>query len=222
VEFRSGTSFAGRDAFPVSEPVELEQPGYSHAEISITADTRDYPGHPSRGGLYRAGRTAFIDRNEGVSSFTRYEAEGLHFFPMAAGTTLAVRGWLVSTGETDRVIPFYALPSLGGHNTLRGFSSYRFHDRNMLLLNVEGRIPLMTHVDGALFVDAGNVAPRLSDLNLAKTSYGFGLRLHSRRTTFARVDVAHSSEGWRFLLKLSDPLHSLRHSRRTAQLPLMP
>ena len=82
-------------------------------------------------------------------------------------------------------------------NTLRSFTDYRFHDDNMLLANAELRLALMTHLDLAVFADAGNVAARAGDLDLDKRSYGAGFRLHTRRETFAMVDVAHGDEGWR-------------------------
>ena len=81
---------------------------------------------------------------------------------------------------------------------------------------------MMTHIDAAFFVDAGNVAPRVADLNFDKRSYGAGLRLHSRRQTFARMDVARGDEGWRFLFRLSDPLTLGRLSKRTAPVPFVP
>ena len=70
-----------------------------------------------------------------------------------------MRAWLAAS-DTDagQAVPFYLEPSLGGHNSLRGYDDYRFHDRDLLLVNVETRVALMTHVDAALFLDAGNVA----------------------------------------------------------------
>jgi hypothetical protein len=50
------------------------------------------------------------------------------------------------------------------------------------------------------------------DLNLDKTSYGVGLRVHSRTSTLARLDVARSREGWRMSFKLSDPFRLARRS----------
>jgi len=119
-------------------------------------------------------------------------------------------------------VPFYLQPSLGGANTLRSYADYRFHDRNLLLLNAETRIAMMTHVEAALFVDAGNVAPRPGDLNLAKRSYGAGFRFHSRRQTFARFDVARGSEGWRMLFRLNDPINLSRLSRQQTPMPFVP
>jgi hypothetical protein len=92
----------------------------------------------------------------------------------------------------------------------------------MVLVNAEARVAMMTHVDAAVFVDAGNVAPRFGDLNLDRRAVGAGLRIHTRRETFGRVDVAHGSEGWRFLVRLSDPLNLARVARRTAAVPFVP
>jgi hypothetical protein len=50
-----------------------------------------------------------------------------------------------------------------------------------------------------MFADAGNVASRRNDLDLAKRSFGAGLRFHTRRETFAMIDAANGDEGWRVL-----------------------
>jgi Omp85 superfamily domain len=201
-----------------------EQPTFVHTEASITADTRDFPGHTIRGWLYRGAITDYSDRDAGFFSFRRYEAEAAHFVPLAGSrVVLALHGWLVGS-DTDEgdVVPFYLQPSLGGHNSLRGYTDYRFHDRNLLLVNAEARVALMTHVDAAVFFDAGNVAGRMADLNLDKRALGVGLRVHSRRQTFARLDMAHGDEGWRVFFRLTDPLNLARLSRRTASVPFVP
>jgi hypothetical protein len=222
--FRRGNP-AAREVFP-DDPVFAiaEQPHYGYGRASMAADTRDHRGHPTRGGLYRVALARYSDRGAGTFSFNRYEAEGAQFVPVAdSRIVLAVRGWLAaSAAADDGVVPFYLLPSLGGSNTLRSYADYRFHDRNMVVLNAETRVALFTHVDAAVFFDAGNVAPRLADLNLDRTSYGLGFRLHTERTTLARFDVAHGGEGWRFLLRMNDPLHVSRLSRRTAPVPFVP
>jgi hypothetical protein len=91
-----------------------------------------------------------------------------------------------------------------------------------MLFNAEARIAMMSHVDAALFMDAGNVAARFGDLDLGKRSYGAGLRFHNVRQNFARIDVARGSEGWRLLFRLTDPLNLSRLSRRTAPVPVVP
>jgi hypothetical protein len=214
-----------RDVFTTDPVFALaEQPSFFHREISITSDTRDFPGHPTAGGVYRAAFASYDDRGAGVFNFRRYEAEAAHFATLPrTGVVLAVRGWLVASDPAaGQTVPFYFQPSLGGANNLRGFTDYRFHDRNLLLVNAEARFPMMTHVDAAAFVDLGNVAPRLGEVDLRKHSYGVGLRLHSRRQTFARVDVATGGEGWRFIVRLTDPLDLSRLSRQTITAPFVP
>ena len=200
-----------------------DAPAFIHAEASATADSRDFAGRPTRGGVYRAAVAQFSDRDAGVFSFTRYETEVAQFAPVAdSRVVLALHGWLVgSSTDEGRVVPFYLQPALGGHNSLRGYADYRFHDRNMLVVNVEARVAMMTHVDAAAFMDAGNVASRVADLNLDKRSYGIGLRLHSRRQTFARLDLGRSREGWRVVVQLTDPLNLSRLTRRTAPVPFV-
>jgi outer membrane protein assembly factor BamA len=173
--------------------------------------------------LYRAAAASYTDAGD-LFSFTRYEAEGAHFLPLGdSRVVIALHGWLVAsdTGE-GQIVPFYLQPSLGGHNTLRSYPDYRFHDRNLAVINAEGRVAMMAHVDAAVFFDAGNVAPRFGDLTLDKRSYGAGVRLHTRRQTFARLDVARGAEGWRIVLGVTDPLDLSRLSRRLVAAPFVP
>jgi hypothetical protein len=214
-----------QDVFPDDPVFALsEQPTYGYVEGSVAYDTRDHHSHPTRGGIYRYAWTSYTDREAGTFSFDRYEAEAAQFVPFAASrVVLALHGWFAASRTADgQLVPFYLQPSLGGHNTLRGYTDFRFHDRNLIVVNLESRVALFTHVDAALFADAGNVAPRVSDLNLDKTSFGVGLRVHTHQSTFARFDIAHGGEGWHVLFRLSDPLHLSRLSRRTAAIPFVP
>ena len=200
------------------------QPSYLHGELSVTADTRDHRSHPRYGGLYRGAWTRFSDRAGGSFSFQRFEAEGAHFVSTDdSKVTVAARGWLMASDTADgHDIPFYLMPALGGNNTLRAFPNYRFHDRHFVVANVELRLAMLAHLDTVMFVDAGNVAARMADLNFDKRSIGVGLRVHSGTATFARLDIAAGQDGWRFTISTSDPLHLSRLSRRTAPIPFVP
>jgi hypothetical protein len=54
-------------------------------------------------------------------------------------------------------------------------------------------------LDGALFIDAGMVAPSSRSLSArgAEVGYGIGFRFHSNRAFVARLDLAFSREGFR-------------------------
>ena len=200
-----------------------EQATFVPTQLQFTIDTRNFREHPTSGMLLRASGAHYEDRDGGVFTHRRYESEVAGFIPMfGERVVLALHGMVVTTPQEDGDVPFYLLPSLGGSNTLRSFADYRFHDRSMALANVELRLALMTHVDLAFFTDAGNVAARVEDLNLDKRSYGAGLRLHTRRQTFARMDIANGAEGWRVLFRLTDPLAFTRLERRASVVPSVP
>lgn len=194
-------------------------------EVAMTVDTRDYPGHPTSGMILRAAGAKYDDRRTvSQHTFKRYEGEAAGFVPIAGGrAVLGLHGWLVrSDVATGRSVPFYLQPSLGGVSSLRSFTDYRFHDDNMLLASAELRFAVMTHLDLAVFADAGNVAKRASDLDLDKRSYGAGFRLHTRRMTFASMDMAHGTEGWHAIFRLRDPLEFVRLNRKTTIVPFVP
>jgi hypothetical protein len=204
-----------------------QQPAFLHGDVSVAADTRDHPGHPTRGGLYRVTAASYADRNYGKYSFRRYEAEAAQFVPLVEDKwILALHAWEVfSDTSAGNTVPFYLLPSLGGKNTLRGYYDYRFHDRDLQVFNAESRWGLFTHVDAAIFVDAGKVAAVASDLDFRhmRTSYGAGLRVHNRTSTVGRLDIGHSSEGWRVIFKVNDPFkRSTLSGGRTEVIPFVP
>jgi outer membrane protein assembly factor BamA len=95
-------------------------------------------------------------------------------------------------------MPYFMLPSLGGGSTLRGFTSWRFRDRQSLLLTAEWRVLVNRFIDTALFYDAGKVTRNISDLDLdgLKKNYGIGFRLHGPAATPLRIEFAKSNEGF--------------------------
>jgi hypothetical protein len=200
------------------------QPSFAHGGVSVAADTRDYPDHPSRGGIYKATFTRYADLDLKAFSFNRYEAVGAHFIPLFYdGVILAFHGWTAVSDTGDgQAVPVYLMPGLGGTSMLRAYPNYRFHDRNLLVANVEARVALTMHIDTAVFVDAGSVAPTVESLRLANTSYGIGFRLHTHKRTTARIDAAHGREGWRVSFSLNDPFRLKRLLRHTAAVPFVP
>jgi hypothetical protein len=213
-----------RDAFAHDPAIaRADTTTFVPKEVSLTIDVRDFPMHPTRGVLLRAAAARYDDRDVGLFTFKRYESEAAAFLSIGGGrVVLAVHGLAVATDTASgQMVPFYLQPSLGGSNSLRSYKDYRFHDRNMLLANAEARIALWTHMDLALFADAGNVAAQRRDLDLARQSFGAGLRLHTRRVTFARLDAARGDEGWRAVLRLTDPLDLSRVSKRAPVAPFV-
>ena len=131
--------------------------------------------------------------------FTQLDYQAIQHFPVLLDTwVVSLHGRVETTGTQDnQQIPFFMLPSNGGGSDLRGYSSWRFRDRNSLLVQAEWRIMVNRFFDTAVFFDAGKVTAHASDLGLSdlKTDAGFGIRFHGPMATPLRVDFAHGNEG---------------------------
>ena len=89
------------------------------------------------------------------------------------------------------------MPSLGGGDNLRAFTSWRFRDLNSLLLQAEWRVIANRFVDMAVFYDSGRVAHDLDaiKLNNLKHDVGLGFRFHGPTATPLRLEIAKGTEG---------------------------
>ena len=170
------------------------------ADVSAELDWRDNPAHPHAGGRYAVALTKFDDRDLRRYDFYRVGVSLQQYVPLPDRYSLvALRAEGVFTNAaSDKSVPFYLQPTLGGASHLRGFRESRFRDENSVLIGAEYRWEAWWALDAALFVDAGMVAPSRDRLSLREmeVSYGIGFRFHSNRAFVARLDLAFSREGF--------------------------
>jgi len=182
------------------------QPDFLRYELFADLNYREPRGNPRRGGRYAVALEQFDDRDGDRYSFRRVEADLQQYLSMLNDRRVLALHALVSTSDVEpgREVPFYFQRTLGGPDDLRGFRRYRFRDRHMLLLQAEYRWEIFTAVDGAIFYDAGKVAPRLEDLTFRdlETDYGIGFRFGTDNGVFLRVEGAFGSrDGKHFILR---------------------
>ena len=93
---------------------------------------------------------------------------------------------------TNDELPAFARYSLGGMNTLRGYSSRSFEGSNVLLGNFELRLPVQDNFTLVGFFDVGNASNSM-DWGDLHDNYGVGVRV---KTPFGnlRVDYAHGED----------------------------
>jgi outer membrane protein assembly factor BamA len=221
---RSATLPAIQQLFTVdSAPGLVDRPSFLHGDVYADVDTRNHRARPTSGGDYRATFTTFSDRTFDHYTFQRVEGEASQFIPfLHENWVIALRARAAASFTADGdFVPIYLLPALGGGHSLRGYDDYRFMDRDAFLANAEYRWRVFGALDGALFYDAGNVAPRFGDLDFThlKTAYGLGFRLHSDTATFLRFDVARGSEGTQFVVSINE---SLRPGHGSILIPYVP
>jgi surface antigen Omp85-like protein len=176
---------------------------FLHAQGTVGFDWRPAPGYARRGGFYGVTAHDYHDRDDRFG-YREVDYDVVQHVPILRESwVLSLRGRVETTFSKDgQEVPYYVLPHLGGGSTLRGFDSWRFRDRDKLLLQGEWRIPVNRFMDTALFYDAGKVARRAGDLDFSglKSDYGFGARFHTPFQTVLRVEVARSHETTRFVV----------------------
>ena len=207
------------DAFPVLfDESDNHQLGWLNADIRY--DTRDSQTNPYGGFAVGAGIAAALLQTHGdvgdvVNVFATKIVKVPPIFHHGGDPgeenpptdTLAL-GLAASLASGD--LPFFALPSLGGADSLRGFIAGRFRDRGSWIGSIEHRfwflprgfpIPFtnirIERVGAAAFYEIGAVFPNESELftTRVRQSYGAGLRVSLERSAPFRVDVGFSEDG---------------------------
>jgi hypothetical protein len=190
---------------PATIPGFESQTDFVRGDASIALDWRDNPLHPHAGGRYGVMVSDYHDQDLDAFNFRRVSIDLQQYVPIPDRyRTLAFRAAAVFTdARTGEDVPFYFQPTLGGARALRGFREFRFQDRNSLLVSAEYRWEAWWALDGAVFVDAGQVAAERRDFKLRDfdVSYGVGFRIHSNSAFVARLDLAFSREGFIPLLR---------------------
>src|SRR5262245_33271636 len=184
----SGASPSIEEAFtPATAPGLGVSPKYLHTAVSAGIDWRPAAGYARKGGLYEVRYHNYDDQGD-LQSFDLIDTDIVQHIPLLRESfVLSLHGQAqLATGD----VPYFMMPSLGSGSTLRAFPSWRFRDRNSLLLQAEWRwMPNPTGLDLAIFYDAGKVTASRSELDLdgLESNVGIGVRFHSLVSTPLRI-----------------------------------
>jgi Omp85 superfamily domain len=190
-----------------AEPTFGRYRGFVEFMHPVLDDTETLEDSTRYRGAYQVAFESVRDYDTGKHNLHRWETEVQQRIPgFISGQRLTLHGFLASTNSTADV-PYYLMYTLGGSSglksfrpdmlggdgtlaTLRGFQNFRFRDRNVLLMQAEYRIPVHRSVHTTVFVDAGQVAPRTSDLfRDLHANTGFSVSYLRKGRTLGRMDV---------------------------------
>jgi hypothetical protein len=194
----------GDRALPAIPPVPGlgMHPWFAHTFGSLGFDTRTSTDYSRSGRFIEGSLHDYHDWHDGQDSFRRVEAVVQQLVPMYGERgviDVSARTW-VSLSSGERSVPFFLMPTLGGGEFLRAFNSYRFRDRDALLLRGEYRWAVHPLADVAGLYEAGTVASHVKGFTFdnLEHSIGFGIRVHSKTSSLFRADVAHGRDGFGF------------------------
>ena len=166
----------------------------------LEVDLRDKWHDPPVGVVARVTGKRYEDTTTDRFDFTRVVADVRGYVPLfARNRTLALRFYTShSIDDEEAQVPFYAMETLGGARTVRGYEEYRFSDTRNLYVSAEYRWEVWAYADIAVFFDAGKVFDDLDEFNFRDmhTGRGAGLRIHAPGGTAFRIDFANSAEGF--------------------------
>ena len=197
-------------------------------EVSVTIDTRDFPGASDQ--RHRAARRRRAlrrshERRSTASIGTKARPPASCRSPAAASCWRCMAGYVGTEPRDGGPCPFYLQPSLGGLNTLRSYTDYRFHDdQHAARATPNCELALMTHLDLAVFADAGNVAARAErsrSREAVVSAPAFGCTRAARPSRWSTSP--HGDEGWRVPVPLEGSARPRDASTRRATLvPFVP
>jgi|GEM_PF-708658 len=171
------------DEVPVNEGKLLE------FWTDVKWDRTDNPIIPTRGGYLKLSAAFSPPEFFSESPYVQLQFDTARYHKIVSPLMLAGRlrlGWSKPLGGTADILAnrrFYA----GGYNTMRGYDRRRLGPKDLdnhprggqttVLGGLETRLPLIWLLEGAVFIDAGQVWRNVSDTRLDDISVAFGVAI---------------------------------------------
>jgi len=171
----------------------------------INRDARNNIFFPSAGDFCELSATLFRNGLGGSYDFTRYRFDIRKYFPLFSSHVLAFQGYFnMIVGNP----PFQMLSLIGGQNWMRGYYRGRFRDKNMVIFQMEYRLPVFRKLGMVGFLGFGDVADKIGNfvLNDFKYSAGFGFRylLSPEEKINVRFDFGFCKESFGVYIAVSE------------------
>lgn len=169
--------------------------------ITSFYDSRDYRLNATKGWLFQL--DAGLYQNDQFDSFSTYNIELANYIDL--GTTPGLIAWQVQGHLTSGDVPWNLLPDLGGSDAMRGYIRGRYRDEQMMMGQVEYRLPIFQRYGMVFWGSVGSVAPKVSELtDTLLTAYGTGFRFKIKDNINLRFDVGVGENDTNFYLNVNE------------------
>lgn len=175
--------------------------------VTSIYDSRDYRLNATKGWLFQL--DAGLYQNSEYDSFAKYDLELANYIDLSATSWLSqmpgLIAWQVQGHFTSGDVPWNMLPDLGGSSAMRGYIKGRYRDKQMMMGQVEYRLPIFQRYGMVFWGGVGSVADKVSDLNdELLTSYGTGFRFKIKDNINLRLDVGVGENETNFYLNVNE------------------
>lgn len=192
---------------PVDVDATLPSNFSSGVVVSSIYDSRDYRLNATKGWLFQI--DAGLYQNSEYSTFSTYNLELANYIDLSSTSLLSsapgLIAWQVQGRFTDGDVPWNMLPDLGGSSAMRGYIKGRYRDKQMMMGQVEYRLPIFQRYGMVFWGGVGSVADKVSDLNEELlTSYGAGFRFKLKDNINLRLDIGVGENETNFYLNVNE------------------
>ncbi|QYJ90491.1 BamA/TamA family outer membrane protein [Shewanella halotolerans] len=175
--------------------------------VTSIYDSRDYRLNATKGWLFQL--DAGLYQNSEYDSFAKYDLELANYIDLSTTSLLSqmpgLIAWQVQGHFTSGDVPWNMLPDLGGSSAMRGYIKGRYRDKQMMMGQVEYRLPIFQRYGMVFWGGVGSVADKVSDLNdELLTSYGTGFRFKIKDNINLRLDVGVGENETNFYLNVNE------------------
>lgn len=204
----AGFDFSAQTAKSVStenEPAfnphdDLEDRRSSGVTAHVSYDSRDFINNPYRGALLELDIAMY---RKALGSQDDFETYGINYSLYHSLATLpGILAFQAKAQFSSGDVPWTMMARMGGANNLRGYLNSRYRARNMMLSQVEYRMPLVGRHGMVFWTGAGTVANNASDLSTSQLlpTIGVGYRFEVKQRTNLRLDfgVGKGDSGFYF------------------------
>ncbi|GIU50071.1 membrane protein [Shewanella sairae] len=176
-------------------------------KLTSIYDSRDYRLNATKGWLFQI--DAGLYHNSEYSSFSTYDVELANYIDLSSTSLLSnapgLIAWQVQGHFTEGDVPWNMLPDLGGSGAMRGYIKGRYRDKQMMMGQVEYRLPIFQRYGMVFWGGVGSVASKMSDLNEELlTSYGTGFRFKIKDNINLRLDIGVGENETNFYLNVNE------------------
>ncbi|MGK0408775.1 MAG: outer membrane protein assembly factor BamA [Shewanella psychromarinicola] len=169
--------------------------------VTSIYDSRDYRLNATEGWLFQV--DAGLYQNDQFDSFSTYNIELANYIDL--GSTPGLVAWQVQGHLTSGDVPWNLLPDLGGSNAMRGYIRGRYRDEQMMMGQVEYRLPVFQRYGMVFWGAVGNVAPKVSELtDTLLAAYGTGFRFRIKDNINLRFDIGVGENETNFYLNVNE------------------
>ncbi len=165
-------------------------------------DSRDNVANASQGMLLQADLGAYYDATN-ENSFGKYDIKASQYISLDPVPGLIA--WQVQSKLTSGEVPWNQLPDLGGDDAMRGYILGRYRDKQMMMGQVEYRVPVYWRVGMVFWGAAGTVSEDVSQLwDNTITSVGTGFRVKIKDKVNLRADFGYGEHGSTFYFHVNE------------------